>query len=62
MGFKLMIHSATLMAFYLRMRDAMRELQRTGAIANSMESGAFGEMTTLLGVHEALELGKKYGD
>jgi len=60
MGFKLMINSSTLMVFYLRMRDAMRELRSTGAIANSTESGAFGEMTALLGVNDALELGKKY--
>lgn len=60
MGFKLMIHSASLMAFYLRWRDVMRELKQTGTISHSMEPGAFGEMTTLLGVPEALALGKKY--
>jgi len=60
MGFKLMINSSTLMVFYLRMRDAMRELRATGAIANNTEPGAFGEMTSLLGVTEALALGKKY--
>jgi 2-methylisocitrate lyase-like PEP mutase family enzyme len=60
MGFKLMINSATLTVFYLRMRDAMRELKHTGAITHSTEPGAFGELTTLLGVPEALELGKKY--
>jgi 2-methylisocitrate lyase-like PEP mutase family enzyme len=60
MGFKLMINSSTLLVFYLRMRDAMRELKSTGTIAHSTESGAFGEITALLGVPEALELGKKY--
>lgn len=60
LGFKLMINSSTLMVFYLRMRDAMRELQSGGVIANSTEPGAFGELTALLGVNEALELGKKY--
>ncbi len=60
MGFKLMIHSGPLMAFYLRWRDLMRELKQSGAISHSMEPGAFGEMTALLGVSEALELGKKY--
>lgn len=60
MGFKLMINSSTLMVFYLRMRDAMRELKNNGSIAQSTESGAFGEMTSLLGVPEALELGRKY--
>jgi 2-methylisocitrate lyase-like PEP mutase family enzyme len=62
MGFKLMINSSTLMVFYLRMRDAMRELQSTGKIAHGAEPGVFGEMTALLGVNEALELGKKYGN
>lgn len=60
MGFKLMIHSAPLMAFYLRWREMMRELKQSGTIAHSMEPGAFGELTTLLGISEALELGKKY--
>jgi 2-methylisocitrate lyase-like PEP mutase family enzyme len=61
MGFKLMINSSTLLVFYLRMRDAMRELKSSGMIVNSNEPGAFGELTSLLGVPEALELGKKYG-
>jgi 2-methylisocitrate lyase-like PEP mutase family enzyme len=61
MGFKLMINSSTLMVFYLRFRDALRELKSNGVIAQSTESGAFAEMTTLLGVPAALELGKKYG-
>ena len=60
MGFKFMINSSTLMAFYLRTRDAMRELRNSGMITNSTEPGAFGEMTTLLGVNDALALGKKY--
>jgi hypothetical protein len=60
MGFRLMINSSTLLTFYLRMRDAMRELKSTGAITNSSEPGAFGELTSLLGVPEALALGKKY--
>jgi hypothetical protein len=60
-GFKLTIYTATLMAFYLRMRDAMRELKETGTIARGAEFGVFEEMTNLLGVPEALALGKKYG-
>lgn len=62
MGFKLMINSSTLMVFYLRMRDAMQELKSAGTITNSTEPGAFGEMTSLLGVNEALALGEKYGN
>ena len=60
-GFKLTISSATLMAFYQRMRDAMQELKTTGSIARGAEFGVFEEMTALLGVPEALALGKKYG-
>lgn len=60
-GFKLTIYTATLMAFYLRMRDAMQELKATGSIARGAEFGVFEEMTTLLGVPEAMALGKKYG-
>jgi hypothetical protein len=60
-GFKLTIYSATLMAFYIRMRDAMRELKTTGTIARGAEFGLFEEMTGLLGVPEAMALGKKYG-
>jgi 2-methylisocitrate lyase-like PEP mutase family enzyme len=62
MGFKLMIHSATLMAFYLRMRDALHELKSVGSISNSTEPGEFGELTSLLGVADALALGKKYSN
>jgi 2-methylisocitrate lyase-like PEP mutase family enzyme len=60
-GFKLTIYTATLMAFYVRMRDAMRELKETGTIARGAEFGVFEEMTNLLGVPEALAIGKKYG-
>jgi len=58
--FKLTIYSATLTAFYVRLRDAMRELAETGAITGIAEPGLFGEMTTLLGVKDAMELGKRY--
>ncbi len=60
MGFRLTIYSATLMAFYLRMRDVMRELKETGSVAHSVGPGMFDELTTLLGVKDALALGKKY--
>jgi hypothetical protein len=55
-----MIASATLMGFYVRMRDMMRELKATGTVQQEAEMGLFGELTSLLGVPEALELGKKY--
>jgi 2,3-dimethylmalate lyase len=60
MGFRLTIYSATLTAFYLRMRDVMRELKETGSVTQSSGPGVFDEMTTLLGVKDALMLGKKY--
>lgn len=60
-GFKLTIYTGTLMAFYVRMRDAMRELKETGTIARGAEFGVFEEMTQLLGVPEALAIGQKYG-
>jgi 2-methylisocitrate lyase-like PEP mutase family enzyme len=59
-GFKLTIYTATLMAFYIRMRDAMRELKTTGKIEKGAEFGLFEEMTSLLGVPEAMAIGKKY--
>ncbi len=59
-GFKLTIYSATLMAAYIRMRDAMQELKTTGQIATDAGWGCFEEMTNLLGVPEAMEIGKKY--
>ena len=59
-GFKLTIYSATLMAAYIRMRDAMRELKTTGSIAQDAGWESFEELTDLLGVPEAMEIGKKY--
>ncbi len=61
-GFKLTIYSATLMAAYIQMRDAMHELKTTGSIAKDAGWGCFEEMTNLLGVPEAMEIGKKYED
>lgn len=59
-GFKLTIYSATLMAAYIRMRDAMQELKATGQITADAGWGCFEEMTNLLGVPEAMEIGRKY--
>lgn len=59
-GFKITIHTATLMAFYVRMRDAMRELETTGGIAQDAGWDAFEELTALLGVPEAVAIGEKY--
>lgn len=59
-GFKLTIYSATLMAAYIRMRDAMQELKTTGRIVQGAGWESFEELTALLGVPEAMELGRKY--
>ncbi len=59
-GFKITIHTATLMAFYVRMRDAMQELEATGGIAQDAGWEAFEELTALLGVPEAVAIGEKY--
>lgn len=59
-GFKLMIHSATLMAAYQRMRDAMTELKTTGSIDSGADFGLFGELVRLLGVPQVMEMEKKY--
>jgi predicted phosphatase len=48
------------MAAYIRMRDAMQELKTTGRITTDASWGCFEEMTNLLGVPEAMEIGKKY--
>lgn len=59
-GFKITIHTATLMAFYVRMRDAMQELETTGGIAHDAGWEAFEELTALLGVPEAVAIGERY--
>ena len=59
-GFKLMINSATLMAAYQRMRDAMTELKTTGSIDKGADFGLFGELVHLLGVTQVTEMEKKY--
>ena len=59
-GFRITIHTATLMAFYVRMRDAMQELETTGEIAQDAGWEAFEELTALLGVPEAVKIGEKY--
>jgi 2-methylisocitrate lyase-like PEP mutase family enzyme len=59
-GFKLTIYSATLMAAYQRMRDAMVELKTTGKIDGGADFGLFGELTRLLGVPQITEMENKY--
>ena len=59
-GFRVVIHSGTLGIAYSAMRDAMRELRRSGQIRNVDGVKTFAELIELLGVREALEDAKKY--
>jgi 2-methylisocitrate lyase-like PEP mutase family enzyme len=61
-GFKLTIHTGTLMAAYVRMRDAMRELKETGVLDIPITGRVFSELVELMGVPETEALAKKYGD
>ena len=61
-GFKVTIHTSSLMASYVHFRDAMRELKETGSIKIPGEGGVFGELIKLMGVPEVEALAKKYED
>jgi 2-methylisocitrate lyase-like PEP mutase family enzyme len=60
-GFRLMIHSATFMTVYKSVRDAMRELKRTGRVEKAAEPGLLDEMMELLGIEKTLEVARRYG-
>jgi 2-methylisocitrate lyase-like PEP mutase family enzyme len=59
-NFKVVIHSGTLGAAYRSLRDAMDELKATGRVHGADDPVLFAELIRLLGVPEALELGKRY--
>jgi hypothetical protein len=59
-GFKLTIHTATFLAMYRSIRDAMRELKQTGSVSRTSMDDEFRELIQLLGVEEMDALGKKY--
>jgi 2-methylisocitrate lyase-like PEP mutase family enzyme len=59
-GFKVTIHTGTLLHYYLAARDAMTELKQTGSIKRVSLDNTFGELIDLLGVNEIDALGKKY--
>jgi 2,3-dimethylmalate lyase len=61
-GFRIMIHPATLLVAYTALRDAMAELQATGAIRAANDPSAFADIVRLLGVPEALEAAHKYDE
>jgi 2-methylisocitrate lyase-like PEP mutase family enzyme len=60
LGFRLMIHAATLLALYDGMRRALRELRETGGIEGGADPSLFVELIQLLGVPEAIEREKRY--
>src|SRR6266851_1747512 len=51
-GFKLTIHTGTLMAAFVGFRDAMRQLKETGVIDLPITGHLFGELIETLGVPE----------
>jgi 2-methylisocitrate lyase-like PEP mutase family enzyme len=60
LGFRLMIHAATLLALYDGMRRALRELRETGQIERAADPSLFVELLQLLRVPEAVEREKRY--
>ena len=62
LGFKLTIHTSSLMAAYVNFRDALRQLKQTGVLDIPITGGVFSEMIELLGVPETEELSKKYAE
>ena len=59
-GFRLQIHIGTLPVAWLAMRDALRELRTTGAVAAARDDRAFAELVEFLGVRRALERAAEY--
>ena len=59
-GFKLTIHTGTLMATFVGIRDAMRQLKETGVLDVPITGHLFGELIETLGVPEMEALAKKY--
>jgi len=62
LGFKVTIHSGTLLAYYRAARDIITQLKNTGSVANDGTNAAFRELLDLLGVEETDALGKRYSD
>jgi 2-methylisocitrate lyase-like PEP mutase family enzyme len=59
-GFKLTIHTSSLMAAYVNFRDALRQLKETGTLDLPITGSLFGELIELMGVPEAEALSKRY--
>jgi 2,3-dimethylmalate lyase len=61
-GFKLNIHTSSLMAAYVHFRDALRELKETGKLDMPITGHLFAELIELMGVPETEALAKKYSN
>jgi 2,3-dimethylmalate lyase len=59
-GFKLTIHTGTLMAAFVHFRGAMRQLKETGSLDFPITGNLFKELIDVLGVPETEALAKKY--
>ena len=59
-GFKLTIHTGTLMAAFVQFRDAMRQLKETGSLDFPITGSLFKELIEILGVPETEAVAKKY--
>jgi 2-methylisocitrate lyase-like PEP mutase family enzyme len=59
-GFRVMIHTATLVAAFSALRRALRELRVTGRVSGADDPRAFAEILALLRVPEALERARRY--
>lgn len=59
-GFKITIHTATLLSMYRAIKDVLTELKQTGSVKRTSMDDEFGGLIRLLGVEEMDALGKKY--
>jgi 2-methylisocitrate lyase-like PEP mutase family enzyme len=59
-GFKVTIHTATFLAAYRAIKEALTELKETGSVKRTSMDDEFRELIRLLGVEEMDALGKKY--
>ncbi len=60
MGFRVMIHIATLGVTYRALKDAFAELMATGQVKSASAPETFGELLRLLGVAETLAAADEY--
>ncbi len=60
MGFRVMIHIATLGVTYRALKDAFAELMATGQVKSASAPETFGELLRLLGVAETLAAAGEY--